>query len=235
LQVNQTGNGSGQETAHSLAALRKIALRELKEVGLEDPSELAISIRVRTLSGGDGEARTGKSSNPSHGEQRSNHGKSDELARFQEFGQRQMHTEETRISDKRKGEAEEPTDGHVPYYFAALPDEYIDHFAPHLPTSAALVLWILWRYAKQDMQTWVSQKTLSRKSGISENTVKRDLNLLRECNIVTRTYAGGRDFKGNSIRKTRGYKYRLTPPVAWGQTRARELEWRRGRRKAICG
>jgi hypothetical protein len=26
-------------------------------------------------------------------------------------------------------------EGEVPYYFAALPDEYVDHFARYLPVS----------------------------------------------------------------------------------------------------
>jgi predicted AAA+ superfamily ATPase len=98
-----------------------------------------------------------------------------------------------------------------------------------------MVLWVLWRYAKGKMQTWVSQATLSRKMSTSINTVKRDLKLLEECKIIYRTYASGNDFKGNPIRKKQGYKFRLNLPLAWDLERAMSLKWKRAGRKIDCG
>jgi hypothetical protein len=225
------GNGNGSEHAR----LREIAIHEFEEIGLANPQERAIESRVRTLAEEKMRQRPRKADQSHPVGPSSGRGFAGGLAQFQGFCQEQAHKEDKRIEQKREGRAEKRRDREIPYFFAPLPDLYVDRFAKHLPASAGIVLWVLWRYAKSDMQTWISQATLSGKTGTSINTVKRDLELLEECKIIYRTYASGNDFKGNPIRKRQGYKFRLNPPLAWDLERAKSLEWKRAGRKNNCG
>lgn len=215
--------------------LREIAIHEFEEIGLVNPPEQAIESRVRTLAEEKTRRRPRKADQSHPVGPSSEQGFAGSLAQFQGFCQEQAHKEDKRIEKKREGEAEKRRDGEIPHFFAPLPDLYIDRFAEYLPASAGTVLWVLWRYAKSDMQTWISQATLSRKTSTSINTVKRDLRLLEECKIIYRTYASGYDFKGNPIRKKQGYKFRLNPTLAWDLERAKSLEWKRPGRKNNSG
>jgi hypothetical protein len=229
----RTDGGNGSAAEH--VKLREIAIHEFAELGLVDPSEQAIESRVKTLAGEE-KRRPRREAAQSHAiGASSSQAFGGGLAHFQGFCQEQAHKEDKRIEQKRKGKAEKRRDGEIPYYFAPLPDIYVDRFAEYLPASAGIVLWVLWRYAKANMQTWISQATLGRKTGTSINTVKRDLNLLEECKIICRTYASGNDFKGNPIRKKQGYKFRLNPPLAWNLERAKSLKWKGAGRKKDCG
>jgi hypothetical protein len=214
--------------------LRRLAVLDLEAAGFSSPGEGAIASRLKTLAAEKHLLIPGHVA-PDKAIRRATDEFSPGLALIQGFCQEESHKADTRTRRKRKGRTDPKDPSKLPYFFAALPDEYIDHFARYLPASAALTLWVLWRYSKIQMQTWVSQGTICKKSGVSENTIKRDLGLLRECNIVVRTYAGGRDFKGHVIGKSQGYKYRIKCPVAWDYERVKTLEWKKARRRVGCG
>jgi hypothetical protein len=223
-----------EATEQEVKNLEVLAAQQLEEAGFEHPPEKAVQSRVKTLARDRGLSLPGvpEANGRSHS-QISEY--SPGLALVQGVCQQGAHQADLRTRVKRQGTCEVQGEGAVPYYFAALPDEYVDHFARYLPASAALVLWTLWRYSKAGMQTWVSQETLCEKSGLSENTVKRDLSLLRECNIVARACAGGRDFRGNEIKKRHGFKYHLTWPVAWDREIVKKLRWRKSTGSRDCG
>jgi hypothetical protein len=208
--------------------LRHLAALDLEGAGYTDPPEIAIESRLKTLAGerrlllpdtlDREDATSGTSTDFSPG-----------LALVQDFCQEQAHKAEHRDQAKRRGHIVPQSDGKIPYYFAPVPDEYVDHFARYLPPSAGLIVWILYRYAKMDMQTWVSQDTLFEKAGVCENTLKRDIGLLIKCKVVQRAPAGGTDFEGNPIHKTQGYKYRLNAPIAWDAEQVKLIRWRKPR------
>jgi hypothetical protein len=205
--------------------LRKTAIGQLRDAGFADPSEQAIQSRLRTLLEQKG-PQVAEPGRDRRGAPKLLSPFSKTLALIQTFCQGKVHEVDRRRMQKRKGRVESESPNEIPYYFAAIPDDYVDHFARYLPASATPVLLVLWRYSKQKMQTWVSLKTICEKAGLSRNTVRRDLNLLAECKIVVREPAGGRDFSGRVIRKEQGDKYWLNWPVAWDRDKARDLEWR---------
>jgi hypothetical protein len=223
-----------EATRKEIEELRRLAILDLEGAGYTSPPEQAIVSRLNTLAAEKHLLLPGQVT-PVKAVRRATDKFSPGLALIQGFCQEESHKADARASKKRKGQPDPKDPSKVPCFFAALPDEYIDHFAKYLPASADLALWVLWRYSKTQMQTWVSQDTIREKSGVSENTIKRDLGLLRECNIVLRTYAGGRDFAGNLIRKSQGYKYRINCPLAWDRERVKQLKWKKGRRRVSCG
>lgn len=211
----------GQETND----LEALARQQLEEAGFARPSEKAVQTRVATLARDQGMKSPGAHGVASES-QRVDPKYSPSLGVVQAICQQAAHQSELRARTKRQGTCEVQGEGKLPYYFAALPDEYVDCFMRYLPDSAGVLLWALWRYSKSKMQTWVSQKTLCKTTGSSLNTVKRDLRLLQDCNIIARAPAGGQDFHGKEIKKRQGFKYHLTLPVAWDRAMAENLQRR---------
>ena len=212
-----------------IAELRALAVGDLIEAGYRDPSEQAVQSRLRTLAverhlllPGTSVRRTATTG--------ASPGFSPGLALVQDFCQEQAHEADRRNQAKRRSRSTAKSAGKIPYYFAAIPDDYIDQFARYLPPSAGLLVWILYRYAKLDKETWVSQDTLIAKAGVCENTLKRDIQLLIECKVIQRAVAGGTDFAGNPINKTQGYKYWLNKPIAWDRERVTLIRWRKPRK-----
>ncbi|MFH1313979.1 MAG: helix-turn-helix domain-containing protein [Candidatus Eisenbacteria bacterium] len=224
--MGSTPSRPAEATDTQMEDLRGLAIRDLTEAGFENPSEQAIQSRLGTLLQGNN-VHPPEPSQSKRVPPKSRSRCSPGLALVQDFCQKQGHKADLRVSAKRRGEPVDHPEGRVPYYFAPLPDDYIDHFARFLPPSAGLIVWALFRYAKTDMQTWVSQDTLVMKTGVCENTLKRDMRLLIECKVVQRGPAGGTDFDGNPIRKLHGYKYRLNMPLAWDKERVRHVSWRK--------
>jgi hypothetical protein len=220
-------------TKKQVEELRRTAVEELHSAGYAEPSEQAIQSRLQTLLAQRGLALRNlrKSKTKMSGLLGSF---SRGLALIQTFCQGKVHKADQRQAAKRKGIPEPERPGEIPYYFAAIPDDYVDHFARYLPVSATSVLLTLWRYSKMKMQTWVSLKTLCVKTHLSRNTVRRDLRLLAECKIVIKEFAGGKDFNGDVIDKGQGDKYWLNWPAAWDREKAKGLDWRsRGVDKSV--
>lgn len=215
-------------TKSEIEEIRRLAVKELESADFEQPSEQAIQSRLRTLADKRRLLLPGTRAHDT-ATPRVSDTFSPGLALVQDFCQEQAHKAEHRNQAKRHGHIVPHSDGKIPYYFAPVPDEYVDHFARYLPPSAGLIVWILYRYAKMDLQTWVSQDTLFEKAGVCENTLKRDIRLLIKCKVVQRAPAGGTDFEGNPIRKTQGYKYRLNAPLAWDAERVTRIRWRKPR------
>jgi hypothetical protein len=227
--LKASGKGFRTASKSEIEELRDLAVRDLITAGLSDPPEQAIQSRLNTLASqrqlllpnpsARGEAAAGTSSRFFPG-----------LALVQTFCQEQARQADLRTQAKRQNRSTAEVPGKIPYYFAAVPDDYVDHFARYLPPTASLLVLILYRYAKVDMETWVSQDTLVNKAGVCENTLKRDMGLLIKCKVIQRVRAGGIDFRGNPINKTQGYKYRLNAPLAWDRKQVRTVHPRKPRK-----
>ncbi len=145
----------GVATRKDIQELRKTVVEQFKEAGFEDPSEQAIQSRLQTLLDQQGlhlqKPRKRQVRLPSL---RSTFSKG--LAFVQTFCQGKAHEAEQRQAEKRKGIPDPDRPNEIPYYFAAIPDDYMNHFARYLPPSATVVLRVLWRDAEMETRVWRS-------------------------------------------------------------------------------
>ena len=200
-------------TKQEIKELEEIALREHVNLGLEQPSDVVIQIRVRTLAQEKGLRLPGIPQTPEQT------GKPHERKSPNYLQARLEQKAQQCAKDRRAAKLKK----HIKIVRKNMDRFYLfcflkGGFAREMSNCRALeVLAAIIEQLSGDIETWVSIETLAERLGRTPKSVSKALRALEEKWIITLTKAKDRYYSlhGKPIRKNQGYVIRLHVPMAW--------------------